>query len=310
MTSREAAADSAASPEAALEALAACREPFLIGVRHHSPALAAAVAGMLSAAAPEVLFIELPEEFAPWLEHLGDPATVPPVALAGSREHGGVVFLPFAEFSPELAAIRWARQAGVPVVPFDLPLAARDVREAAREKAEESDSGRAGGGRGRLTAALRARAGGRAEDDLWARLVESAAPGAAAEELRRAALLVGWALRTDPGEGAVDPYDLRREANMRRRLAEYAGRRTAAVIGAFHAPALLRADSGPKGSGAGPVGSGAGPGEDVPSVVTSLVPYSYPLLDERSGYPAGIRDPEWQRGCSERPGNRGGWTSC
>ncbi|MFD7474259.1 DUF5682 family protein [Streptomyces sp. NPDC059837] len=305
MTSREAAADSAASPEAALEALAACREPFLIGVRHHSPALAAAVAGMLSAAAPEVLFIELPEEFAPWLEHLGDPATVPPVALAGSREHGGVVFLPFAEFSPELAAIRWARQAGVPVVPFDLPLAARDVREAAREKAEESDSGRAGGGRGRLTAALRARAGGRAEDDLWARLVESAAPGAAAEELRRAALLVGWALRTDPGEGAVDPYDLRREANMRRRLAEYAGRRTAAVIGAFHAPALLRADSGPKGSGAGPVGSGAGPGEDVPSVVTSLVPYSYPLLDERSGYPAGIRDPEWQRGVFRAAGEPG-----
>ncbi|MFD5658733.1 DUF5682 family protein, partial [Streptomyces hirsutus] len=26
----------------------------------------------------------------------------------------------------------------------------------------------------------------------------------------------------------------------------------------------------------------------------SLVPYTYPLLDSRSGYPAGIRDPEWQ----------------
>ncbi|MFE4820486.1 DUF5682 family protein [Streptomyces sp. NPDC056704] len=316
MTSSEEAACSAASPEVALEALAECREPFLIGVRHHSPALAAAVPGMLSAAAPEVLLIELPEEFAPWLEHLGDPATVPPVALAGSREHGGVVFLPFAEFSPELAAIRWAREAGVPVVPFDLPLAARDAEERAREVAEEPGAGQAGGGRGRLAAALRARAGGRTEDDLWARLVESGAPGAAAEELRRAALLVGWALRADTGEDAVDPYDLRRQANMRGRLAEYSGRRTAAVIGAFHAPALLRAGSGSVGSGAGAVGSGAGPvgsgagpvgsgagavrsgaglAEDVPSVITSLVPYSYPLLDERSGYPAGIRDPEWQR---------------
>ncbi|MFF1743377.1 vWA domain-containing protein [Streptomyces mirabilis] len=298
MTSCEEAADSAASPEVALEALAECREPFLIGVRHHSPALAAAVPGMLSAAAPEVLLIELPEEFAPWLEYLGDPATVPPVALAGSRERGGVVFLPFAEFSPELAAIRWAREAGVPVVPFDLPLAARDAEERAREVAEEPGAGQAGGGRGRLAAALRARAGGRTEDDLWARLVESGAPGAAPEELRRAALLVGWALRADTGEDAVDPYDLRREANMRGRLAEYAGRRTAAVIGAFHAPALLPA-------GSGPVGSGAGPAEDVPSVITSLVPYSYPLLDERSGYPAGIRDPEWQRGVFRAAGEPG-----
>ncbi|MFF0039043.1 DUF5682 family protein [Streptomyces mirabilis] len=326
MTSYEEAAGSAASPEVALKALAECREPFLIGVRHHSPALAAAVPGMLSAAAPEVLLIELPEEFAPWLEHLGDPATVPPVALAGSREHGGVVFLPFAEFSPELAAIRWAREAGVQVVPFDLPLAARDAEERAREVAEEPGAGQAGGGRGRLAAALRARAGGRAEDDLWARLVESGAPGAAAEELRRAALLVGWALRADTGEDAVDPYDLRREANMRGRLAEYSGRRTAAVIGAFHAPALLPTGAGPVGSGAGPVGSGAGPAgsgagavssgagavrsgaglaEDVPSVITSLVPYSYPLLDERSGYPAGIRDPEWQRGVFRAAGEPG-----
>ncbi|MFJ1553419.1 vWA domain-containing protein [Streptomyces mirabilis] len=312
MTSCEAALDSAGSPEVALEALADCREPFLIGVRHHSPALAAAVPGMLSAAAPEVLLIELPEEFAPWLEYLGDPATVPPVALAGSREHGGVVFLPFAEFSPELAAIRWAREAGVPVVPFDLPLAARDAEERTREVAEEPGAGRAGGGRGRLAAALRARAGGRTEDDLWARLVESGAPGAAPEELRRAALLVGWALRADTGEDAVDPYDLRREANMRGRLAEYAGRRTAAVIGAFHAPALLRAGAGPVVPGAepvgsivGPVGSGAGSAEDVPSVITSLVPYSYPLLDERSGYPAGIRDPEWQRGVFRAAGEPG-----
>jgi hypothetical protein len=330
MTSCEAAPDSAGSPEVALEALAECREPFLIGVRHHSPALAAAVPGMLSAAAPEVLLIELPEEFAPWLEYLGDPATVPPVALAGSREHGGVVFLPFAEFSPELAAIRWARGAGVPVVPFDLPLAARDAEERTREGAEEPGAGRAGGGRGRLAAALRARAGGRTEDDLWARLVESGAPGAAPEELRRAALLVGWALRADTREDAVDPYDLRREANMRDRLAECSGRRTAAVIGAFHAPALLRAGSGPVGSGSGPVGSGSGSGsgpvdsgagqvgsgagqvgsgagsaEGVPSVITSLVPYSYPLLDERSGYPAGIRDPEWQRGVFRAAGEPG-----
>ncbi|WP_411112806.1 DUF5682 family protein [Streptomyces sp. 029-5] len=297
-------------PAEALAGLAGCREPYLIGVRHHSPALAAAVPAMLAEAAPEVLFVELPEEFSPWLPYLADPATVPPVALAGGRGEGaggGLVFLPFAEFSPELAAIRWAREAGVEVVPFDLPLTAREPAPEADAEADGTGEshgpdgpGESGGpawAGGALAAALRARAGGRPGDDLWDRLVEAEAPGSGPEALRRAALLVGWALRSDTG--AVDPHDLRREANMRRRLAERGGRRAAAVIGAFHAPALL------------PAAAGAGPGEVPPdpaavpaaarpaagaAVVTSLVPYSYALLDERSGYPAGIRDPEWQRG--------------
>ncbi|MGW4199549.1 DUF5682 family protein [Streptomyces sp. NPDC004726] len=364
------------SPVEALASLAGCRDPYLIGVRHHSPALAAAVPALLDEAAPEVLFIELPEEFAPWLGHLGDPATVPPVALAGSGN--GLVFLPFAEFSPELAAIRWAREAGVEVVPFDLPLAARS--EADPEAGVPGQSGareprlQRPGARpsedpppGSLAAALRDRAGGRPGDDLWDRLVEATAPGCEPEALRRAALLVGWALRSDAGQ--VDGYDLRREANMRRRLAERRGRRAAAVIGAFHAPALrgLPTDGhdvpSPGATGLGGVpetpatassplpsapgveaavsrapGAGAPAGRTsegtgsgrmasaVPSggrepdgptragrdadragrdaeIVTSLVPYSYPLLDERSGYPAGIRDPEWQHGVFHAAGD-------
>ncbi|MFI1866392.1 DUF5682 family protein [Streptomyces jumonjinensis] len=351
-------------PEEALAALAGCRDPYLIGVRHHSPALAAAVPALLAEAAPDVLFIELPEEFAPWLGHLADPATVPPVALAGSGN--GLVFLPFAEFSPELAAIRWAWEAGVEVIPFDLPLGARDPGygtepgtpgavaapgrgSASRAGGDGSAPGAAGGGRspepghpaGALTAALRARAAGRPGDDLWDRLVETAAPGSEPEALRRAALLAGWALRADTG--AVDRYDLRREAHMRRRLAEHGGRRAAAVVGAFHAPALTARpetapEAGPEAEPYGTVSSGSGPGVaaepvqpgstapgpkapgpgsggprpagapagepgDGGGIVTSLVPYSYPLLDERSGYPAGIRDPEWQHGVFRAAGD-------
>ncbi|MEU6122758.1 DUF5682 family protein [Streptomyces sp. NPDC047123] len=294
-------ASGSASPERALAGLAGSRDPFLIGVRHHSPALAAAMPGLLAAADPEVLLVELPEEFAPWLEHLADPATVPPVALAGGGEDGGLVFLPFAEFSPELAAIRWAREANVPVVPFDLPLA---ERESARDDgavdttvdpaARACVAPEAATPRGRLVPALRARAGLRERDDLWDRLVEASAPGGTAEALRRAALLVGWALRTDTAE--VSAYDLAREAHMRRRLAEHAGRRTVAVVGAFHAPALT---SGSPGSPKWPTSGAAGPAArraPAKGVTASLVPYAYPLLDERSGYPAGIRDPEWQRG--------------
>ncbi|MET8684981.1 DUF5682 family protein [Streptomyces sp. NPDC004732] len=283
------------SPEAVLAELAGCRDPYLIGVRHHSPALAAALPELLRAAAPEVLLVELPEEFTPWLGHLGDPATVPPVALAGSAGADGLVFLPFAEFSPELAAIRWAREADVPVVAFDLPLVGREL--AGRESVGREETVREGDGRGRLVSALRARAGLRPADDLWDRLVETAAPGGTAEALRRAALLVGWALRTDEGE--VSAYDLAREAHMRRRLTEHAGagRRAVAVVGAFHAAALCGGAGEPADGLDGSVGGGGSSGgPSAVQVTTSLVPYSDPLLDERSGYPAGIRDPEWQRG--------------
>ncbi|MFD7932893.1 DUF5682 family protein, partial [Streptomyces sp. NPDC059742] len=112
-------------PRAAVDALAAAREPYLIGVRHHSPALAAVVPALLDASGADVVCVELPAEFQPWLEHLADPETVAPVALAGTGEDGRLAFYPFADFSPELAAIRWARAAGAAVVCCDLPLSDR-----------------------------------------------------------------------------------------------------------------------------------------------------------------------------------------
>lgn len=109
-------------PRAAVDALAASRAPYLLGVRHHSPALAAVVPALLDEAGAEVVCVELPADFQPWLEHLADPETVAPVALAGTGEGGGLSFYPFADFSPELAAVRWARAHGVEVVCCDLPL--------------------------------------------------------------------------------------------------------------------------------------------------------------------------------------------
>ncbi|WP_367128569.1 DUF5682 family protein [Saccharothrix sp. HUAS TT1] len=256
---------------AVVERLADHGAPHLIGVRHHSPALAGAVPALLAAFAPEVLLVELPEELGEWLPHLADPELVAPVALSGASPGGELAFYPFADFSPELVAIRWAHRNGVEVRPCDLPLAARG--DGYRQP---------GRGASPLTRALRGATTGRDGDDLWDRLVEAAAPGQSPEAVRRAALMVGWALRRDTEDVGVDPFDLRREAWMRRVVRDAGGRRCAAVIGSFHAAALLE----------GPVDDSP---PDVAEVVTSLVPYGFALLDERSGYPAGIRDPEWQQ---------------
>jgi hypothetical protein len=325
-----------ADPRAVVDALAASVRPYLIGVRHHSPALAAVVPALLDAAGAEVVCIELPADFQGWLPYLSDPAARAPLALVGSHGTDGPMgFYPFADFSPELAAIRWARQRGVEVVCCDLPLAdpgwTADATESDPAAGAEPTAGAdpdpdAGepvpGLRRSYAAALSASGTGRAGDDLWDRVVEVRAPGCPPEAVRRAALGVGWAMRTDSASGdGVPARDLARERHMRRVLAEAGadGRRVAAVIGAFHAPALLTAPSTAEGDGPARTAAAAGgaastrsvtaPAGPVRSVttppgpattnggtaVTSLVPYAFDLLDSRSGYPAGIRDPRWQQ---------------
>ncbi|MBB4951792.1 uncharacterized protein with von Willebrand factor type A (vWA) domain [Kitasatospora gansuensis] len=264
-------------PRDALAELADPAGPYLIGVRHHSPALAAVVPALLAAADPQVLCVELPGDFQHWLPHLADPGTRAPVALAGADADGRLGFYPFADFSPELAAIRWAREHGVEVLCCDLPMGApgRAV----------DDTSVATTGPARYADGLAAAGTGRDGDDLWDRTVEVRAPGSTPEAVRRAALAVGWALRRDAVErGGVPAEDLAREAHMRRVIARAGagGRRVAVLVGAFHGPALSAAADGPEA-------------EPDPGVVTSLVPYTFGLLDARSGYPAGIRDPRWQQ---------------
>ncbi|MCB5169143.1 DUF5682 family protein [Streptomyces bambusae] len=402
-------------PRAVVDALAASGQPFLLGVRHHSPALAAVIPALLDASGADVVCVELPADFQDWLTHLADPETTAPVALAGAGTDGRLAFYPFADFSPELAAIRWARDNGAEVLCCDLPL--DDAGWTAGGGSAESVHPEATGhpapapvtAAGRSFADALAAAGtGRAGEDMWDRAVEVMAPGCTPEAVRRAALGVGWALRSDAAAaGGVPATDLAREAHMRRVIhaAAATGRTVAAVIGAFHAPALLTpaagtpvvhpgqvtgspgaarahaaavapaqetapgpagrpepgrdpqpvapgprsgpvsaasgAESQPEPAAAGPesepatAGGETGPEAvtsapgplDGPSpaatpgpaprprtgdrpdsgrpaagrpgrdgdLVTSLVPYSFDLLDSRSGYPAGIRDPLWQQ---------------
>ncbi|MEU9233796.1 DUF5682 family protein [Streptomyces subrutilus] len=315
-------AEAAGGPRAAVAALAASRAPYLLGVRHHSPALAALVPDLLDASGADVVCVELPADFQPWLDHLADPETVAPVALAGTGRDGRLAFYPFADFSPELAAIRWAAAHGATVLCCDLPLSADGwtLPDAAADPSPDGPApgqGPAPAPDRTFAAALTAAGTGRDGEDMWDRAVEVLAPGCAPEAVRRAALGVGWALRADAA--AVPATDLARESHMREVIAGAlaAGHRVAAVIGAFHAPALLDVPAAPApatpaadaataparpgraaGRGRRPEAEGQG-GEQA---VTSLVPYSFDLLDSRSGYPAGIRDPLWQQAVLEAGG--------
>src|SRR5437868_10493283 len=89
---------------------------------------------------------------------------------------------------------------------------------------------------------------------------------------------------------------------MRERLRvalEAGAKRPVAVVGAFHVSALLEpeaAASRHEVPATARRASRAGASASKPAeVVTSLVPYTFELLDSRTGYPAGIRDPQWQQ---------------
>ncbi len=264
-------------PSRAPEALAASRSPFLVGVRHHSAALSAAMPAILASFDPTVVLVELPADLGGWLPWLASPDLVAPVALSATAPDGSLSFYPFADFSPELAALRWAREAGVPVAAFDRPVGARTLPEPAEARGSPSLLDRLADGDG-----------GDDVEQLWDTLVEARAP-TSPEALRRAALSFGWLLRADSLHGGgISREDAAREAYMRAcvaRAAAQKGARVCAVVGAFHANALL----------AEPVLE-APPGAledhvEYTDRIGALVPYDFELLDSRSGYPAGIRDP-------------------
>ena len=269
--------DASDDPARAITELAAATTPWLYGVRHHSPACSIALPSLLDALQPTALALELPADLGGWIEWLGHPEATAPLAVAAVSQRGDDLgFYPFADFSPELVAIRWARDHGVPVVAVDLPSAARPPRE-----------------HGGAVLGIADRLSG-ADDDSWEHLVEAPATLAEPERVRRAALLYGWALRLDAARGdGVSQLDLAREAHMRAEIAKLTantGARVAAVVGAFHAPALL-----PKPTLWMPPAPWPGQDGKRAELVSSLIPYAFELLDARSGYPAGIRDPQWQQ---------------
>ncbi|WP_250007100.1 DUF5682 family protein [Actinoplanes sp. M2I2] len=108
----------------------------LYGIRHHGPGSARAVVQELERQPPDVLLVEGPPEADALVRWVADAGLEPPVALLGyaSDDPRRAAFWPFAVFSPEWQAIRWAVERGVPVRFFDLPFAYRlsgDARPAA-----------------------------------------------------------------------------------------------------------------------------------------------------------------------------------
>lgn len=251
------------------------RQPFIIGIRHHSPACAYMVERILDEYKPQLILLELPVFFRKWLPFLNDRDVIAPVALAGGEENRLFSFYPFADFSPELVAIRWALRNDVAIEPCDC-FVEKSCGEMSTPTIQNDY----------VLQHLLRKFSCKDFSALWDSVVETDTNDPWV--IRRNALHLGWALRVDSFlDGSMQKSDLIRETFMREQLQKYQPQsKIMAIVGAFHAAALLR----------NPALWQETTGEICEDTTTSLIPYSFDLLDSRSGYPAGIRDPLWRQG--------------
>ncbi len=272
----------------------------VFGVRHHGPGCARSLVAALEAMAPDAVLIEGPPDAAEVLQLAGAAEMRPPVALlvypvdAPAR----AVFYPFAEFSPEWQAIRFALARGIRVRFMDLPQYHRlaDCPSATESSAqeEEGDSGERDDSaeeadddivRVDPIGAL-AMAAGFPDSELWweHEIERRQDPSGLFDGLLEAMR----ALR-DEHPNSLTPEDARREAFMRqtiRATIKEGKTRIAVVCGAWHAPVL--AELGP-----------AKPDADLlkglpkTKTVATWIPWTASRLSYRSGYGAGVNAPGW-----------------
>src|SRR5262245_47056547 len=269
--------------------------PVLLGVRHHGPGSARAVIRALEAYRPEVVLIEGPPEADGLVELVAHEEMRAPVALLGypvdvTKSARRAAFWPFAEFSPEWQALRWAVHHAVPVRFCDLPTTHRF----STDEPESDGDGVRTDPLGELAAA----AGYDDPERWWEDAVEHRLDAAGDVDEVAAALAPFTAIAEAMAAvraSAAPPRETervdeeRREAYMRGvlRTANKEFARVAVVCGAWHVPALT-APLPPATKD-----SQLLRGLPKTKVLMTWVPWTHGRLASWRGYRAGVSSPGW-----------------
>ncbi|MCQ6561539.1 DUF5682 family protein [Paenibacillus mendelii] len=274
-------------------------EPILFGVRHLSPAGSWHLLELLNQLKPDIVLVEGPSDLTDQLVHLCAQETKPPIAIMAYSETVPIrtILYPFAVYSPEYQAIKWANEHQRACRFIDLPssvfLAIQEKR-AVIEQRQASEEPKAG------TSAVEAAepslnvnkgiaeiTGEDSQETFWERHFEhnmgSGAYSQGANEY-------GRQLREWRDEDPLDEAEnLLREAYMKHQIelaiAEgYSPEKIVVVTGAYHVDGI-RAIT-------------ALSSEEIASLPaipaqTTLMPYSYYRLSSRSGYGAGNKAPAY-----------------
>jgi hypothetical protein len=265
----------------------------VFGIRHHGPGSARSLLHALEEMRPDVVLVEGPPDAEEVLSLMVQPEMVPPVALLvyppGAPQEAA--YYPFAEFSPEWQALRYALGRGVTARFVDLPRSLDLDGEDEECEIKEDPVG------------LLADASGYEDRELWwERQVEQRRD---ATDLFDA---IAEAMATLREGYELPPREARREAHMRReiRRALKEGHENIAVVcGAWHAPALKTEEHSAKSDDA------LLRGLKRRKASATWIPWTAGRLSYRSGYGAGIASPGYYEHLWNSPGGNVGsrWLS-
>lgn len=300
-------------------------ELYWLPVRHHSPAIAAQVGACIRQRQPKLVFIEGPHEAQAMIEFLVDPKTRPPVAIYSSfRDDASAApgpagtpprfsaWYPLVSYSPELIAMRAAKEVGAQTLFIDLPHYAIERPTAAAGEIpgdppavpappqhRRRNLGEIAPESGFYRSLVKA-AGYRTWNETWDALFETPRAERTFEELRRDVALFCAAVRaTVERDSLVADGTLARERFMWKTIRETLADRgiepryALVVCGGFHI-FLDRNDPEPHP----PVPAG--------TLSVTVAPYSYFRISELSGYGAGNRAPRYYELCFESLAAAGG----
>ena len=268
--------------------------PVLFGIRHLSPAAAFHLRRALDEARPRLVLVEGPSDLNDQMHWLCHPETEFPAAIMSYTTQPPVrtILYPFAVYSPEIQAILWAHEHGVPCRFMDLPSPVFLALQAAEEEiALEEDQEDGGEEEAPMVSESVYRRletlTGEDHDTFWERTFEQIETP---EEYQAACNTFGNQLRAasedDPRQTAET---LVREAYMKRTIQDAIDGGVPAedifcVCGAFHVAGLEICR---------PMTD-----EELQSLprlesTATLMPYSYFRLSSRSGYGAGNKAPAY-----------------
>jgi hypothetical protein len=277
----------------------------VLGIRHHGPGSARVLVHALDALDPTIVLIEGPPDAGEVLEFAAHADMSPPVALLVYEPDApsGAVYYPFATFSPEWQAMRWALAKDRPVRFIDLPqsLRRRDDRSAREshddkpaDASEEPSTAEPPAPAPRDPLDSLALAAGFSDGEAWwGRLIEERRAEDDPVGLFEAIHDAMTSAREELGRTPRVTEEPAREAHMRKaiRAAVKEGfERIAVVCGAWHAP-VLTADALKRYP--------AKPDDEIlkrlpkRKTAATWIPWTYDRLCFDSGYGAGVASPGW-----------------
>ncbi|THF85688.1 hypothetical protein E7T09_14160 [Deinococcus sp. KSM4-11] len=251
--------------------------PIIFPIRHHGPGSARSLEHALNQLKPDIVLVEGPSDADSVVPFLAQPELIPPVALLGyvNDDPARASFWPFAAFSPEFVAFRWAAKAGAQARFMDLPASATLAGEREDDDTDDLHSD---------PLRVLAEAAGYVDfERWWETLVEARGDDFEVFDAINEAM---QAVRADAP--AASGREAQREACMRQtiRAALKEGvQRVAVVCGAWHAPALDVEAFRAKDDAA------LLKGLPKAKVTLTWVPWTHGRLSMGSGYGAGVRSP-------------------